>query len=217
MLTAMKLYNYFRSSASYRVRIALAIKNLPYDYVPVHLLKGDHKKPEFGALSADGFVPLLEDAGEHLSQSMAIMEYLDEVHPSPPLLPSDPVGRAKVRALAQSVACDIHPLNNLRVLNRLRSRHGADDAVVAEWVQHWIGEGFTALEALARLHSKDGRHSFGDGVTVVDICLVPQMYNARRFGCDLAPFPTLVAIDAHCRSLAAFRSAEPELQPDAAV
>ncbi len=212
----MRLHGFWRSSAAYRVRIALALKGLQVETVTHSLPRGEHRAEAYRALNPQGFVPALETEQGVLIQSGAIIEYLDERWPEPPLLPADAHARAVVRGMAGIISADIHPLNNLRVLNRLRSRHGADDAVVAEWVQHWIHEGFTALESLARLHSKDGRHGFGDGVTVVDICLVPQMYNARRFGCDLAPFPTLVAIDAHCRGLAAFRSAEPELQPDAA-
>ena len=214
MLTAMKLYNYFRSSASYRVRIALAIKNLPYDYVPVHLLKGDHKKPEFGALSADGFVPLPEDAGEHLSQSMAIMEYLDEVHPSPPLLPSDPVGRAKVRALAQSVACDIHPLNNLRVLKYLVRELKASEEAKNDWYRHWCREG---LQSLDRQLQRVGvaTYCYGDRPTLADCCLVPQVVNAQRFGVGIETLGRVQAVFEACMKHPAFAAADPARCPDA--
>ena len=162
-----------------------------------------------------GLVPALETEDGVFIQSTAIIEYLDERWPQPSLLPSSSAARAVVRGMAGLISADIHPINNLRILNRLRSDHGADDAAVARWVNHWIREGFLALEALVARHSTAGRFCHSDSVTVADVCLVPQMYNARRFGCDLAEFPTLVAIDAHCRGLEAFRCAEPESQPDA--
>lgn len=211
----MKLHGYWRSSAAYRVRIALNLKGIAYDTVSRSLPKGEHRAEAYLALNPQGLVPTLETDEGAFGQSSAILEYLEERWPQPPLLPQDRRPRAIVRGMAGIISADIHPINNLRVLNRLRSEHGADDAAVARWVDHWIREGFVALEALARRHSADGRHAFGDAVTMVDVCLVPQMYNARRFGCDLAPFPTLVAVDAHCRSLDAFRRAEPESQPDA--
>jgi len=211
----MRLHGYWRSSAAYRVRIALNIKGLQVESATHALPRGEQRSEAYLALNPQGLVPALETEDGVFIQSTAIIEYLDERWPQPSLLPSSPAARAVVRGMAGIISADIHPINNLRVLNRLRSEHGADDAAVARWVDHWIREGFTALEALARRHSKDGRHAFGDAVTMVDVCLVPQMYNARRFGCDLAPFPTLVAVDAHCRGLDAFRSAEPESQPDA--
>ena len=197
MLRAMKLYNYFRSSASYRVRIALALKNLPYDYEPVHLLKGEHKKADFGALSADTFVPLLEDQGRYLSQSMAIMEYLDEVHPQPPLLPADPLGRARVRALAQSVACDIHPLNNLRVLKYLVRQLQVSEEAKNDWYRHWCREGLQALERQLQ-RSGGGAYCYGDTPTLADCCLVPQVANALRFEVGLADMPRVRAVFDAC-------------------
>ena len=214
MLRAMKLYNYFRSSASYRVRIALALKQLPYDYVSVHLLKGEHRQPAFGAVSADSFVPLLEDQGQHLSQSMAIMEYLDEMHPSPPLLPADPLGRARVRALAQSVACDIHPLNNLRVLKYLVRELKVSEEAKNEWYRHWCREGLQALERqLERAGS--GRYCFGDSPTLADCCLVPQVVNAQRFELSIAALPRVSSIFEACMQHPAFEAADPARCPDA--
>ena len=215
MLPAMmKLYNYFRSSASFRVRIALALKGLPYEYLSVHLLKGEHKKPEFAALSADQFVPLLDDAGVQLSQSMAIMEYLDETHPEPPLLPRDPLGRARVRALAQSVACDIHPLNNLRVLKYLvRELKASEDAKNA-WYRHWCREGLLSLERqLQRLPASTFCH--GDTPTLADCCLVPQVVNAQRFEVSFEGLDRIASIHAACMALPAFQAADPSRCPDA--
>ena len=214
MLRAMKLYNYFRSSASYRVRIALALKNLPYDYVAVHLLKGEHRKAEFGALSADTFVPLLEDQGQHLSQSMAIMEYLDEIHPEPPLLPADPLGRARVRALAQSVACDIHPLNNLRVLKYLVRQLQVSEEAKNDWYRHWCREGLQALERQLQ-RSAGGTYCHGDAPTLADCCLVPQVANALRFEVSLADMPRVSAVFEACMAHPAFRAADPARCPDA--
>ena len=211
----MRLHGYWRSSAAYRVRIALNLKGLDAETVTHALPRGEHRSDAYLALNPQGLVPALETGDGVLIQSMAIIEYLDEQWPEPPLLPSSPASRAVVRGMAAIISADIHPINNLRVLNRLRSEHGADDAAVARWVNHWIREGFIALEAAAARHSTAGRFCHGDRVTVADLCLVPQLYNARRFGCDLTPFPTLVAIDAHCRGLDAFRDAAPESQPDA--
>lgn len=210
----MKLHNYFRSSASFRVRIALGLKGLPYEYVPVHLGKGDHKNPKFAAMSPTMLVPLLvTDSQERLGQSMAIIEYLDEVHPQPPLMPSDAMGRAQVRALAQLIACEIHPLNNLRVLKYL-----VHDLKVAEeaknaWYRHWVRTGLVAFEAeLAQLPASTYCH--GDAPTLADCCLVPQIFNAQRFDCDLTGLSrTMAAFDA-CMTLKAFQDAQPSNCPD---
>jgi maleylacetoacetate isomerase/maleylpyruvate isomerase len=214
MLCGMKLYNYFRSSASFRVRIALALKQLPFDYVPVHLLKGEHKKPEFAALSADTFVPVLEDAGQQLSQSLAIMEYLEEVYPEPALLPADPVARARVRALALSVACDIHPLNNLRVLKYLVRELKVSEDSKNEWYRHWCREG---LRAVDRQLSRWGGSAYcvGDTPTVADCCLVPQVFNAQRFDVSLDDMPRVRAVFDLCMQHPAFQAADPARCPDA--
>lgn len=215
MLPAMmKLYNYFRSSASFRVRIALALKGLPYDYVSVHLLKGEHRKPEYDAVSADHFVPLLDDAGVHLSQSMAIIEYLDETHPTPPLLPADPLGRARVRALAQSVACDIHPLNNLRVLKYLVRELGASEEAKNAWYRHWCREGLLSLERqLQRLPAAP--YCYGELPTLADCCLVPQVVNAQRFEVSFEGLDRVSSIFEACMTLEAFQAADPSRCPDA--
>ncbi|MGH8242610.1 MAG: maleylacetoacetate isomerase [Steroidobacteraceae bacterium] len=213
----MKLFSYWRSSASWRVRIALSWKGLPHGTVPVHLIRagGQQHSESYHEANPQELVPALEDEGRVLGQSLAIIEYLEETHPEPPLLPPDFAGRAVVRQMALGVACDIHPLQNLRVLNYLRGPLGQSDGPVAEWVRHWIGQGFRGLEELARRHG-DGRHNmYGGSVTLADVCLVPQMYNARRYHLDLKPFPALVAIDAHLMTLAAFQATRPEAQPDA--
>jgi maleylacetoacetate isomerase len=213
----MKLYHYYRSSASYRVRIALNLKGLTWQSAPVDLRPGAsaQRTPEFLAVNPQGLVPVLADGALTLTQSLAIIEYLDERHPQPPLLPAGAADRAQVRSLALAVACDIHPLGNLRVLNYLRSSFAAEEGAVNAWLAEWIGAGFRALEERARRLSGDGRHMFGSAVTLADVCLVPQMYNARRFKCDLAPYPTLRAIGEHLESLPAFARAAPEAQPDA--
>lgn len=211
----MKLYNYFRSSASFRVRIALELKGLAYDYVPVHLAKGEHRQPAYAALAADGLVPLLELAdGTRLSQSMAIIEYLDETHPAPALLPADPVARARVRALAQTVACEIHPLNNLRVLKYLVGVLKVDDDAKNAWYRHWVRTGLEAFERqLAQGPSAPFCH--GETPTLADCCLVPQIFNARRFDTPLDGLPlTMAAFDA-CMALPAFQKAQPSACPDA--
>ncbi len=209
----MKLYNYFRSSASFRVRIALALKQLPYEYVPVHLARGDHKLPAYAAVAADGLVPVLEVGELRLSQSMAIIEYLDETHPQPRLLPADPVDRARVRALAQSIACEIHPLNNLRVLKYLVRELKADDAAKTAWYRHWVRDGLLAFERqLEQLPT--GTYCFGDTPTLADCCLVPQIFNGKRFDCDFSGLPrTMAAFDA-CMALQAFQAAQPSACPD---
>ncbi|MGE0582694.1 MAG: maleylacetoacetate isomerase [Steroidobacteraceae bacterium] len=213
----MKLHTYWRSSAAYRARIALNLKGLRYEQVAHHLARGEQREAAYLAINPQGFVPALETGGVVLGQSLAIAEYLDETHPEPPLLPREPVARAQVRAMALTVACDIHPLGNLRVVNYLRHTLAQPEAAVEAWTRHWIESGFAMLEVAARRHSKDGRHCFGAAVTLADVCLVPQMYNARRFACDLTGVPTLVAIDAALRGRAEFAAAAPELQPDAAA
>ncbi len=211
----MKLYTYFRSSAAFRVRIALNLKGVAFEAVPVDLRPGAHRRPEYLAANPHGLIPALEDGGTVIGQSLAIIEYLDETHPQPPLLPRAALDRARVRSMALAIACEMHPLNNLRVLNYLRSPLGHDQAAVDAWYRHWIAEGFRGLEEQARRESGDGRHMFGTEVTLADVCLVPQMFNARRFKCDVAPFPTLRAICSHLESLPAFARAAPEAQADA--
>jgi maleylacetoacetate isomerase len=201
------LYDYYRSSASYRVRIALHLKGAEYDRFPIDLLDSAQKRADYRARNPQGFVPMLEVDGRPITQSLAIMSWLDATLPDPPLLPAGPDERAHVLALALIVACDIHPLNNLRVLKRLAGL-GLDQEARDDWYRHWIREGFDALEALAA--PRAGRHLFGDSVTVADICLVPQMYNARRFDVDLGAWPTLVAADAAASALDAFAAAHPD-------
>ncbi len=209
----MKLHNYFRSSASFRVRIALGLKELPYDYVPVHIAKGEHKRPPYVDLSADTLVPLLEIDGEKLSQSMAIIEYLDETHPEPPLLPPDAVGRAKVRALAQSIACDLHPVNNLRILKYLVHVLKVDEEAKNAWYRHWCREGLEAFERqLAQLPAST--FCYGSTPTLADCCLVPQIFNAQRFKVSFDGLPrTMTAYEA-CMALPAFQQAQPSACPD---
>ena len=208
------LYSYFRSSAAYRVRIALALKGLDNNIVPVNLLAGEQRGEVYKATNPQGLVPALSDDGTLLTQSLAIIEYLDEMHPQPPLLPPDPVGRARVRSLAQQIAMDIHPLNNVRVLKYLENDLRQDAAARNRWYRHWIAEGFEAIEAALRCLGSNGHFCLGDAPGLADICLIPQVYNARRFQCVLSPYPLIVAIDEHCRRLAAFRLAAPENQPD---
>jgi maleylacetoacetate isomerase/maleylpyruvate isomerase len=216
----MKLYNYFRSSASFRVRIALHLKGLPFDYMAVHLPKGDHKKPDYAALAADQLVPMLDVHGDgnlQLSQSMAIMEYLDELHPTPALLPATPIGRASVRALAQSIACEIHPLNNLRVLQYLTRELKIDEAAKATWYRHWVRSGLESFERqLARVQSSTtGAFCFGDSPTMADCCLVPQIFNGQRFDTDFSGLPRTMAAFEACMQLEAFQRAAPANCPDA--
>jgi maleylpyruvate isomerase len=210
----LKLYSYFRSSAAYRVRIALNLKGLPYEMVPIHLTKdgGHQRKPEFVAVNPQMRVPALTlDNGDVLTQSLAIIEYLDETHPKPPLLPADAVARAKVRAVAQMIACDIHPLNNLVVLQYLKRGMKHEQPEIDTWYHHWVIEGFKAIEAMVW----PGPYICGRDVTLADICLVPQVFNARRLKVPLDAFPKIVAADAACLKLAAFDKARPENQPDA--
>jgi maleylacetoacetate isomerase len=214
MLKPMKLYNYFRSSASFRVRIALQLKGLAYDYVPVHIARGDHKKEPYAAIAADTLVPVLEtDDGLRLSQSMAIIEFLEETFPASPLLPEDAVGRAKVRALAQSIACEIHPLNNLRVLKYLVRELKVEEEAKNTWYRHWVREGLVAFERqLAQLPASI--YCYGDTPTLADCCLVPQIFNGKRFDCDFSGLPrTMAAFDA-CMTLEAFQKAQPSACPD---
>ena len=211
----MKLYTYYRSTAAFRVRIALNIKGVPYDSISMHLRNADHKTPEYIALNPQGLIPALDDNGVVISQSMAIIEYLEEKYPAPPLLPRMSEDRAHVRAMALHVAADMHPLNNLRVLNFLKNPLGLDETAVGEtWYRHWIAEGFRGLEEQAKRFSTDGRHMFGNSVTMADVYIVPQMYNALRFHCDLASYPTLRGICRHLESLPPFIKASPEVQPD---
>ena len=210
----MKLYGYFRSSAAYRVRIALNVKKLPYEQSAVHLTRdgGRQWSEEFRAINPQKRVPALAlSTGEVLLQSLAIIEYLDEVEPEPPLLPADAVERAQVRAVSQIIACDIHPLNNLAVLNYLKGPLKHDQAAADDWYRHWVTEGLDAVEALIR----PGPYAFGAHVTLADLCIVPQVFNARRFKVDFAKYPRIAVVDAACLKLAAFDKARPENQPDA--
>ncbi len=212
----MKLYNYFRSSASFRVRIALSLKGLAYEYVPVHLARGDHKQQAFADIAADGLVPLLELAdGTRLTQSMAIIEYLDEAHPEGArLLPADALGRARVRALAQIIACEIHPLNNLRVLKYLVRDLKVDEESKNTWYRHWVR---TGLEAFERQLAAGPASAFchGDTPTLADCCLVPQIFNAQRFNTNLDGLPRTMAVFERCMALPAFQQAQPSACPDA--
>ena len=213
----MELYTYFRSSAAYRVRIALNLKGLQADYSYVHLVKdgGQQHKPEYLAVNPQGFLPALVDNGHVLTQSLAIIEYLEETHPQPPLLPKDALGRARVRALAQIVACDIHPVNNQRIIKYLETEFGADEAARKRWIQRWVKDGFSAQEKMLAGNPATGNCCHGDQPTLADICLVPQVFNARRFEVDMTAFSTIQRIDAHCLSLKAFADAAPGKQADA--
>ena len=210
----MKLFNYFRSSASFRVRIALELKGLSYDYIPVHLVKGEHKQDGYAAVSPSMLVPTLETGnGDHLGQSMAIIEYLDETHPEPPLLPRDALGRAKVRALAQLVACEIHPLNNLRVLKYLTRELKVEEEAKNTWYRHWVRDGLEAFERqLATL--PPSTYCYGDTPTLADCCLVPQIFNGRRFNTNFDGLTrTMAAFDA-CMAHPSFQKAQPSSCPD---
>jgi maleylpyruvate isomerase len=209
----MILYGYALSSASYRVRIALALKGLQVTSMPVNLRTGEQRLDEFLQINSQGFVPALSlDDGTVLTQSVAIIEYLDESHPEPPLLPQTPVARARVRALAQAIACDVHPLNNLRVLQYLEHDLRHDKATRETWYRHWVQRGFDALEPRLVRDGATGRFCHGDAPTMADVCLVPQVANARRFAVDLTPYPRITGIDAACRDLPAFQAAAPERQ-----
>lgn len=213
----MKLYTYFRSSAAYRVRIALNLKGLPYEAAPVHLLRngGEQLAAGYRAINPSALLPALEDEGQVMHQSLAIIEYLEETHPQVALLPADPVGRARVRALALTVACDTHPLTNLRVLKHLTGPLGLSEADKLAWYRHWLGEGMAMLEAHLANDSATGRFCHGDTPTLADCCLVPQVFNAKRFELDMAPYPTIARIHAACAELPAFQAAHPSQQPDA--
>jgi maleylpyruvate isomerase len=214
---AIKLYTYWRSSAAFRVRIALNMKGLDYESVPKHLLRGggEQRARDYLELNPQGLVPALEHDGRLVTQSFAICEYLEEIHPEPRLLPGDAAARAQIRAMALAVACDIHPLNNLRVLQYLRGELGQPDEAVNRWARHWIAGGFQALEQWIGRCSADGRHCHGSSVTLADVFLLPQVFNARRVQLDLAPYPRLAAVAASLEALPAFAAARPEAQPDA--
>jgi len=211
----MKLYNYFRSGTSHRLRIALNLKGLAVEYVPVDLRSEQHLGAEYKALNPQGLVPALVDDARVLIQSPAIIEWLEERYPDPALLPADPEARARVRALAAIVGCDMHPLNNRRILETLRHDFGADDAAVNRWCATWIGAGFDAIEALLAADPQRGAFCFGDTPTLADVYLVPQVESARRFKVDLARWPRVMSVDAACARLEPFRRAAPGLQPDA--
>jgi len=215
-VSGLVLHNFFRSSASVRLRAALNLKGLPYDYVAYRLRDNEHRKADYLARNPQGLVPALELAdGSVLTQSLAIMEYLDEIYPQPPLLPADALGRARVRALSQAIACDIHPINNLRVLNYLRANFGADDATVNHWACHWVMETFGPLEQMLTGDSRTGRFCHGDAPGMADVCLFAQMLNNKRFGVDMQPYPTIARIHDACAVHPAFVAALPDKQPDA--
>lgn len=217
----MRLYNYFRSSASFRVRIAMNLKGLSYDYTAIHLVKhgGEQRAAEFLGLNPDGLVPVLVDETHEppvmLTQSLAIIEYLDELYPEPRLLPADPLGRARVRALALNIACEIHPLNNLRVLRYLTRVLKVDDAAKIAWYRHWVETGLAALETQLATSSSTGRFCHGDEPTIADLTLVPQIFNGRRFDCDYSAMPTVMRVFDACMEVDAFTRAAPAEQPDA--
>jgi maleylacetoacetate isomerase len=215
MMTEMTLHGYFRSSAAWRVRIALGLKGIAVRHVFRHLRKGEQASPDHLALNPQGLVPTLEVPGlGPLTQSLAILEWLDETQPGPKLLPSDPWGRARVRALADIVACDIHPIQNLRVLQYLKREMGQEQAAIDAWARHWIALGLEAFETRLA-EPATGRFCHGEAAGLADLCLVPQLGNARRFGCDLSAYPRILAIEAACNALPAFAAAVPEAQPDA--
>lgn len=213
----MKLYTFFRSSASYRVRIALNLKGISYDRVPIHLRRGggEQLSAAYRAVNPQALVPALDVDGRVLTQSLAIIEYLEETHPAPPLLPSDPEDRAVVRSMALTIACEIHPIQNLRVLNYVKKECRQTDEQVNQWARHWIDLGLEALEQMIVAQPKRGKFCFGDTSTLADVCLVPQLGNARRYGCDLAKYPAILDIEKNCLAIPAFTDAAPEKQPDA--
>ncbi|HAT31473.1 MAG TPA: maleylacetoacetate isomerase [Janthinobacterium sp.] len=213
----MKLYTYFRSSAAYRVRIALNLKGLAYEAIPVHLLRngGEQLQDAYRQVNPAALVPALDDDGAILTQSLAILEYLDETHAGTPLLPADARGRARVRALALTVAADTHPLTNLRVLNYLKQTLGLSEEAKMEWYRHWMREGMATFEAHLARDAQTGLFCHGDAPSLADCCLMPQVFNAERFALDLAPYPTIGRIAAHCAGLPAFMAAHPSRQPDA--
>jgi maleylacetoacetate isomerase len=211
------LYGYFRSSAAFRVRIALNLKGIVAEHRFVHLLRGGGAQYDaaYKAVNPQGLVPTLAHDGYAIAQSLAIIEYLDEIKPDPPLMPREPLGRARVRQVAYAIACDIHPLNNLSVLLYLRDRLGIDEPTRAEWQRHWMAKGFAALETLLANSTETGAYCHGNTPTLADVCLVPQLFNARRVELDLSPYPTLVRIEAHALFHPAFEAALPKNQPDA--
>jgi maleylacetoacetate isomerase len=213
----IKLHNYFRSSASYRVRIALNFKGLPYEYVPVHLLKdgGQQLAPSFRTLNPDSLTPVLDDEGQVLTQSLAIIEYLDETRPLPPLLPRTAVERAYVRSIALAIACEIHPLNNLRVLRYLVKTLELSEEQKNTWYRHWVEQGLASLETRLVAEARSGLCALGDAVTIADVVIVPQIFNAQRMDCNLGSVPTVMRIFDHCMQLPAFIDAQPSAQPDA--
>ena len=211
----MKLYTYFRSSAAFRVRIALNLKGIAYEPAFVHLPKGEHRDARFAQVNPQALLPTFDDGGARFNQSLAIIEYLDETRPDPPLLPKDPRGRARVRSLSLLVACEIHPLNNLRTLQYLRRGLGQDEEQIKTWYRHWIGDGLAKLEAELTGSAGTGRFTHGDKPTMADCCLVPQIFNAKRYDSDLAPYPTTMRVFEQCMKLEAFDRAQPSKQPDA--
>lgn len=213
----MKLYTFFRSSASYRVRIALNLKGLTYDRVPIHLRRGGGEQltAAYKSINPQALVPAFEDDGRILTQSLAIIEYIDEKFPKPPLFPVDLADKAFVRSLAMVIACEVHPIQNLRVLNHLKATYNQGDAQVNRWAQHWIELGLSAIEQKIVAQTQRGKFSFGDTPTLADICLIPQLGNARRFGCDLSKYPAILEIENTCMAVPAFADAAPEKQPDA--
>lgn len=211
----MELYNYFRSSASFRVRIALALKGLDFDYKPVHLAKNEQFNESYAAVSASRLVPLLKDGDAVVTQSMAIIEYLDETHPEPPLLPGDALDRAYIRAIAQDMACEIHPLNNLRVLRYLVKDLGVSDEDKTRWYRHWVESGLAVVEQRLKSDGRAGRFCFGDTPTMADCVLVPQVFNAQRFDCRLDHVPTVMKVLENCMALDAFKKTQPSACPDA--
>ncbi|MDO9234655.1 MAG: maleylacetoacetate isomerase [Aquabacterium sp.] len=213
----MRLHTYFRSSAAFRVRIALHLKGLEFEAVPVHLLRGggEQHTPDYRAKNPLGTVPTLIDNAATLTQSLAMIEYLDETHPQPPLMPADALDRARVRALAQTIACDIHPLNNLRVLNYLKDVMGADQTARDTWYRHWVENGLAGVESLLANDARTGLFCHGDAPTLADCCLLPQVFNARRLNCDLSAMPVIARIVGQCEAVAAFQRAMPGVQVDA--
>ena len=211
----MKLYTFFRSSASFRVRIALNHKGLTYEHAGVSLPKGEHLEAGYKSVNPQGLVPALEDGGRLVTQSLAIIEYLDEVHPGPKLLPVAPLDRAYVRAFAQIIACEIHPLNNLRTRKYIAKTYKQDEEGVNAWYRHWIAEGFQMMEAFLAQEKKNGKYCYREQVTMADCCLVPQVFNAILYKCELKPYPTVMRIHEACMKLDAFVLAQPSKQPDA--
>ena len=211
----MKLYTFFRSSAAFRMRIALNYKGLAYEPQFVSMPNNQHKDAAYLAVHPQGLVPALEDGGKIYVQSLATMEYLEETHPQPPLLPKHPTDRAYARAVAQIIACEMHPLNNLRTLRYIKKSYGLDEAGVNTWYRHWIAEGFDGLEAYLASSKKSGKYSYRDQVTIADCCLVPQVFNAQRYECDLQPYPIVMHVFNECMKLRPFIDAQPSKQPDA--